>query len=683
MLIANNSAFLRERMSGDTAKTELVCLDFNSGKELWRIPNIENGAFHSYQRGFIFTTGVLDKTSHLNLHAYSAENGKHLWTSRTMVKRGNSVAVFYIKKNIWVYEILPIDSVTGRYLAKASAQDSARLSSMGYIALDPETGKRKAIDRGVWKDFGRCGPDFAADSIILGVDLAVYDMTAQKTWGCNMIRADCGISYLVANGGRYAVGNCCACLQYIHGTYCAISYPLPALDSLANKVEATLVKGPAFGRFDKANPAAMTDWPMYRSTINRSGATKAKVPETVAVRWRVKPAKVISQPVAAAGMVFVAAPDQDQVIALDAKNGSIKWTYTAGGRVNTPPTVIGGQVFFGSADGWLHACDAHTGAIAWKMRLAPADRRFFVRGRLEGLYPLHGTVIIDKGTIYTAAGRHGDADGGIFLYAIDPSDARILWRQRISASPPQRTDVHDLSILRRKDAMEMSFHNDILISDGKTLYIDALGFHLETKTCDAQPEGAAIYGNVPTLLWDNTQFTTGFSVRFHWYMCGAKWGNRKRHMQDYRLMNANVISFDSVLVYGIRHSEYLNAYTKSDSNRTAEVFAVRASGNRDTTIDGKVMALPAQVWSAKFHTGNIRLKALSVASDKLLIATQPGGALLGHGNTVSGELWLMSANDGTLLKKLTLGSEPLFDGIAAGNDGIFVSMKNGDLYCLR
>ena len=42
-------------------------------------------------------------------------------------------------------------------------------------------------------------------------------------------------------------------------------------------------------------------------------------------------------------------------------------------------------------------------------------------GQLESPWPVYGSVLVQKGTVFFAAGRHSDADGGIYFTGPDHS----------------------------------------------------------------------------------------------------------------------------------------------------------------------------------------------------------------------------------------------------------------------
>jgi outer membrane protein assembly factor BamB len=46
-----------------------------------------------------------------------------------------------------------------------------------------------------------------------------------------------------------------------------------------------------------------------------------------------------------------------------------------------------------------------------------------------------------------------------------------------------------------------------------------------------------------------------------------------------------------------------------------------------------------------------------------------------------GFLWAFSAKDGNVLKKLKLEYPPVYDGMAAANGKLFVTLQNGKVFC--
>jgi polyvinyl alcohol dehydrogenase (cytochrome) len=93
---------------------------------------------------------------------------------------------------------------------------------------------------------------------------------------------------------------------------------------------------------------------------------------------------------------------------------SLKWAFGFDGDISafSQPTVIGRQIFIGSAGGVVHAVRADTGCLQWT---------FQANG------PIRSAIVAAK-----SGGQHlllfGDLTGG--FYALDSSNGRLVWRKR-------------------------------------------------------------------------------------------------------------------------------------------------------------------------------------------------------------------------------------------------------------
>ena len=61
-------------------------------------------------------------------------------------------------------------------------------------------------------------------------------------------------------------------------------------------------------------------------------------------------------------------------------------------------------MLFGSADGYVYCLRASDGELVWRFRGAPRDERLVAFEQLESLWPVHGTVLVQDGAAYFAAG---------------------------------------------------------------------------------------------------------------------------------------------------------------------------------------------------------------------------------------------------------------------------------------
>ncbi len=111
----------------------------------------------------------------------------------------------------------------------------------------------------------------------------------------------------------------------------------------------------------------------------------------------------LTAPSIAGGLVYVAQVDEHTLYALDANDGQQRWKFTAGARIDSPPTIHRGRVLFGATDGWVYCLDSQDGQLAWRYRAAPLDRRTMAFEQLESLWPVHGSVLVRDDIAYCVA----------------------------------------------------------------------------------------------------------------------------------------------------------------------------------------------------------------------------------------------------------------------------------------
>jgi hypothetical protein len=108
------------------------------------------------------------------------------------------------------------------------------------------------------------------------------------------------------------------------------------------------------------------------------------------------------------------------VVALDPATGKERWRSTVDGRIDSSPTVRGGLVYAGTRTGWVYALSRETGGLAWRFFAAPRRERIVAFGQLESPWPVHGSVLVDAEGVWIVAGRHSDADGGLWWWQLNP-----------------------------------------------------------------------------------------------------------------------------------------------------------------------------------------------------------------------------------------------------------------------
>ncbi|GAG47083.1 unnamed protein product, partial [marine sediment metagenome] len=197
----------------------------------------------------------------------------------------------------------------------------------------------------------------------------------------------------------------------------------------------------------------------------RSGIAKTAVGAKLTPAWETKLDGRLTAPVVAGGLLITAAGEDHSVHALDANSGEPMWSFVAGGSVDSPPTIHRGTVIFGCADGWVYCLRASDGRLVWRYQAAPMDRRIVAYGKVESVWPVHGSVLVEDDVVYAAAGRTTSMDG-LFFHAIDASTGRMLAKKQIT---------------------QASFP-DVLSSDGTNIFMRQLRLN---------KQGVTQAGNVP------------------------------------------------------------------------------------------------------------------------------------------------------------------------------------------
>ena len=152
-----------------------------------------------------------------------------------------------------------------------------------------------------------------------------------------------------ANGLLYAPQHPCACYPEVklNGFNALSSHRVFP----ANQPESRLVKGRAYNQ-PAARSVSRADWPTFRSDAARSGSSKTEIAPDLTEAWKVTVGGRLSQPVVADGRLLVAQIDAHTVHAYNEKTGEKLWSFTAGGRVDSAPTLYRGRppAFAGSGE---------------------------------------------------------------------------------------------------------------------------------------------------------------------------------------------------------------------------------------------------------------------------------------------------------------------------------------------
>jgi len=580
----------------------------------------------------------------------------------------------------------------------------------------------------------RCFRDKATDRylIVSKVGSEFIDVKTGQSHANNWVRGTCQYGNLPANGLLYAPPHSCACYieGKVNGFWALASRKKDEQPDACPVWQTRLERGPAWGRIREASATSPADWPTYRHDPARSGHTPTPVPASVTSRWQLQLGGKLTPPVVAGGLVFVARVDANTVYAVDESLGGVRWTYTAGGRVDSPPTVYRGRVLFGCADGWVYCLRATDGKLAWRFRAAPADRKIVAFGRVESAWPVSGSVLVDRGELFCVAGRSSYIDGGLFLYRLDALTGRVLSRFRLSSRDPRTGEQQPAQVHQMDIAGALP---DILSTDGRYVFMRYL--RLDRTTLQPVDDFQKLFQRDPAWwqqhqvgdpLYCNPQRSphlfcpTGFLDDSWWHRCYWMYGTFFPSCCPYFTAGVftpagRILAFDDSSIYGFgRQPQFWGWWTplRYQLFATSKEVRPRRKGWRK-------QGFPAD-WQGVIRLGTYAtrvpyrwrepvpflVRALTLTGDTLFVAGPPEKvdetkmnvrelehdenlarklltpALEAWDGKYGGLLRAVSTTDGSTRADQKLPWLPVFDGMAAAHGRLYLSTQSGRLVCL-
>jgi len=738
---ADGSAIRAETLASDgrraylQAGNSVVALDLTSGKPAWRFGDASNkrsakkasakakpSAKKKPPRGaqvsfgtytLVVADGVVLCNLSRTLTALSAETGKVLWQRPSGGGFHAPLDVFVINGLVWAGDH-PKDSV-----APPPAGDFCQ-------ALDLQTGQPTRINQ-VMVDLQtaghhhRCYREKATSRFIItgkrGVEM--MDLTGSGHSRNNWVRGTCQYGILPANGLIYAPPNSCGCYMesLLHGFY-ALAHAQPAVADAARRVGdgERLEKGPAFGQIrNPKSEVRNTDWPTYRYDPLRSGVAGTNLPKSLKPAWQADVGGRLTQPVIAGGTAVVASTDAGRVIALDAATGAVRWSYAAGGRVDSPPTLHAGCALFGSADGYVTCLRLSDGQLAWRFLAAPADLRTVALDQVESLWPVHGSVLVlpgggedGKAVAYCAAGRSTWLDGGIHLYALDPATGRVLHRARFRSAHPEfrrgkdeATDAQKLRIAQNttdyktflqsdhSDSFSMAggATSDVLVSNGTDVFLHHVRFGPDLARREAM--GRHLFST--SSLLDDAE-----NHRSHWVLgtgdfsrvpVAYSWviNHPGRWSPGIAVPTGVAMVFTDQAVWGVQRQGDANGRYRmfrapnaplSPDGASLPDFRERPKGTKSD--------IRTYQWQQDLP---VRTHAMLKAGDRLVLGVWPievpeNDPHAAYDGRLGGAVWIVSADDGSKVGEIALEHPVVWDGMAAAGGRLYVVTIDGKLTCL-
>lgn len=622
IVAADGAAYLLLQTGNPAQEHEIVAVDLQTGKERWRASHTQFSPGEPPLHIGYAGSGVV-VVARLKAKAISvlaAADGKPLWE----IPRTDQFWTPVVDGLLW----------------------------HGNKKYDPQTGEVKGtLTSGINSPV--CTPSAVVGSYVTAsrgsayVDLGSSD-GAKPAKGAKYItyrgvRGGCIEGAVPAHGMFYTSQNNCRCAPGQVPGFVAFGpngdLPTPEDFEKARPVE----KGPAFGSL---TPAAVSDgsWPTFRYDASRGGVTKTRLPEKLkivwqsdaaqpadgplAAVWNARVSSCLSAPTAAEGRVFAAAVDAGQIVALDAASGKPLWRFTAGGRIDTPPTIYRELCLFGCHDGWVYALRANDGQLAWRTRIAPWERRLVAFGQVESVWPAIGSVLVHDGVAYASAGRTSESDGGVAVSALNPATGEQLWGKVVGPGPLRENDL-------------------LLLSDDKVA-LHAVAFDPKSGQVQA--------GSKPPVDSGLEGFCDGTWTRI---------GNRRSGDMKFGKVGADMFVWTAETVYGYEC-------------RSRQCFAIARAKTAGNEKDPKDRAKPEDYAWRMSSLPNHQVEAMAICGSGLAVA---GRVVDPKSEKLGGFLWIVSLTDGKRVAEHALAAPPAFSGLAIANERVYVALQNGQIAC--
>jgi hypothetical protein len=377
--------------------------------------------------------------------------------------------------------------------------------------------------------------------------------------------------------------------------------------------------------------------------------------------------------VVAGGKLLFSSIDAHSVHALSADDGEELWSFTAGGRVDSPPTVHSGLALFGCADGWVYCLRLSDGKLAWRFRAAPEGRQVGDSGQLASAWPVPGSVLVQDGVAYCTAGRSTYLDGGIRFYGLDPATGNVLCRSRLHSPDPQ-TGEQPRPGADRTLAGALA---DILVGDGKHVYLRETRFDAAGAVQD--PAGNAAHLIATGGFRDDAHFQ-----RSAWTFDTVVTGYGRQGKRRRRPMVGQLLAFDDEVLYGVRGWTPAKD-TEFDAGNGDYLLFAMARPKAGEPARRLRRGGAAYLWSVKVP---IRVDAMLRAGRNLCLAgvpdaVDPGDPLAAYEGRAGGVLRTVSAGDGRTLSERKLEDAPVFDGMAAARGRLYLCTRAGRILCFE
>jgi hypothetical protein len=301
-------------------------------------------------------------------------------------------------------------------------------------------------------------------------------------------------------------------------------------------------------------------------------------------------------------------------------------------------------------------------------------------------------VLVEDGVVYSTAGRSSYLDGGIHFYRLDAKTGKLLSQTRVDSRDPNTGH----QVKGAVQAFDLpGAIPDVLVSDGAAVYMRHMKFDLQgNRQENAEPHLFCPTGLLDDSWWHRSYWILG--TRF--YTGYRDWFRAGREVPAGRIL---VFNESSVFGFGRKPAYYYwstpleyHLFCTDKKPKVIESPQKRARipqwGQREIECR----------WSKEIP---VHVRAMVLAGDTLFVAGPPDvlneeeaakrptdpavrAKLIEQEAALHGDrgmiLLAVSAADGEKLAEYKFESTPVFDGLVAAAERLYLSTTDGKVLCL-
>jgi outer membrane protein assembly factor BamB len=704
-----------EPRKGETS--EAVTVDLYSGKVLWR--NSDFPWLDKVKRSVLYGDQLTYEVSSFNnsdtdngIHIVDAKNGDLSWekTYAPGMNHNRQARAMFIGDDLWIQQGGKLDY---------DDKEKAKFQPVEVVSLDRKTGEtQKSYAAGL----GHCAPPVATVNMIFSGVVEMTNLVTGELVANTITKSNCSREngFIPANGLIYATPKHCTCWPMLRG-YVAMApehpgskkgtYP-PGLS--AGEIDFALTKEGAEVDPNAAKPGP-ADWPMYRHDAWRSSSATSPGPKQAHILWSAAIAPKnspladsspllfdwndnpfvkgpLSPPTIANGLAYLARPDAHEVVAVDTASGQVAWSFTARGRVDTPPTIHNGLALFGDHAGYVHALRADNGKPVWRFQAAPIDERMGAYGQIESAWPVAGSVLVIGDNAHFVAGRQALSDGGVFIFALDAMSGEKHWVQKINNIPQKSYDgKNDESFgfyqnsglefdpidLLHQEGDHIAMSRWMISMDGKDVDVDTWDGFAKLNTGKGTvfvPRGTWTYGPRQVHRFGGEAFRRSLTAWRDNTVVGAFDSTTALFRKDFDA--ESVKSFNRKWITGWQAAQEGSKLVKAQGSSPRPFRSDRIAENAQWKVNP---------W-AKDDSPEELLKLTLIEEKDRQLENKIYGIVLDNAQRAyvvhkDGELKILNTDDGSVISSQKVPA-PIWDGLALAEGKLFLSTAAGQLVCI-